>query len=371
MDFLLSPAQKSLRDSFRAFAQNERPALLRPGRGDDRAREAMCARLSSLGSFEPGPVSSPPNRESVVMDAVVVIEELARTAPCLASALVEHNFFFRRHMMDFGRPGQGEKFLACPARNADLGSWCPAPAAALAGHRHLPTRAERRAGAWVVNGSQVVMNSAPPAEWMIITAVTDASRAGEGVSAFILKRSMPGLFPEAALRSKRRSDPASERLVLRDVVVPEANMVGEEGQGLRSARRVLEAGRIYWAAASLGLAEAALETGFGLGEAKDISVKAPDSRGRIQGALAERIVDLQAAKIQDYRAALRNDRGLDTIRETSSAAARAADLVLKSVALSARFKLKAGRPRNTAAEFKRGAAAVERWRIIEKILAND
>jgi alkylation response protein AidB-like acyl-CoA dehydrogenase len=215
------------------------------------------------------------------------------------------------------------------------------------------------------------MNSVPPAEWMIITAVTDVSRGVEGVSAFILERSMSGLLRKATLRSKGRSDPASERLVLRDVVVPEANMVGEEGQGLRSARRVLEAGRIYWAAASLGLAEAALETGFGLGEAKNIPVKAPDSRGRIQSALAERIIDLQAAKIQVYRAALMNDRGLDTTRETYSAAARAADLVLKSVGFRGRLQLKAGLPRNTAVEFKRGAAAVERWRIIEKILAND
>src|SRR5690606_28161944 len=123
----------------------------------------------------------------------------------------------------------------------------------------LRTTARREGDHYVIDGVKQFITSGKNGDVAIVMAVTDKTAGKRGISAFLVPTATPG-YTGARLEEKtgqHASDTA--QIVFENCRVPAANLIGEEGQGLKIALSGLEGGRIGIAAQSVGMARAAFE----------------------------------------------------------------------------------------------------------------
>jgi alkylation response protein AidB-like acyl-CoA dehydrogenase len=115
----------------------------------------------------------------------------------------------------------------------------------------------------------------------------------------------------------QRSSPSVE-IIFNDCLVPCANRLGEEGQGLKIALSALEGGRIGIAAQAVGLAQGALDESTKYARARKAFGKSIGEFQAIQWMLADMHTEIEAARALLYQAAFRKDL-LSSTSSTSSA----------------------------------------------------
>ncbi len=174
--------------------------------------------------------------------------------------------------------------------------------------RAIATRAERKGDRYVVNGTKIWISGTGQAKWGILFARTGPGRGRDGISAFIIEKDRPGLTvrPIPVIRSYFPYE-----LHFENYEVPVENRLGEEGQGFALAETWLVHERPPYAAATIGIAQAALE--IAIAWAKDRSTfgaKLAD-RQAIQWMIVDSEIELRAARLLVQQAAARADAGLD------------------------------------------------------------
>jgi alkylation response protein AidB-like acyl-CoA dehydrogenase len=163
---------------------------------------------------------------------------------------------------------------------------------------------------WVLNGTKCWMSGVAEADWYTVFAKTadPTSRAHDSVTAFIVERSWDGV--EVGRRDHKMGVRGVDtgELLLSDVHVPAENVIGEVG-GFRLAMLGLNAMRPIVAARGIGLAEGALmyATEY-VKERAAFGKTIADFQG-IQWEIAKCAVDIEAARLLTYRAAVMADAG--------------------------------------------------------------
>jgi alkylation response protein AidB-like acyl-CoA dehydrogenase len=123
----------------------------------------------------------------------------------------------------------------------------------------LRTRAERRDGGYVLNGSKMFVTNAPVADLAVIFATVDPSKGMWGVTGFLVERGTPGLTVSRDLQKMGlRTAPMGE-VILEDCLVPEENRLGAEGIGTRIFNHSMEWERACILGSHVGAMERQLE----------------------------------------------------------------------------------------------------------------
>jgi alkylation response protein AidB-like acyl-CoA dehydrogenase len=172
-----------------------------------------------------------------------------------------HNSHGTNHIFRFGSDSQRRRWVPPLARGEKIAGWGLTEAGSGSDAAALRTTARRVDGGWVLDGSKAFCTHGSVGDTFVVMAITDpGGRKGRNISAFVVERGTPG-FRSGKKENKlgiRASDTAE--LVLEGCFVPDANLLGEEGDGFRQALAVLDGGRISIAALGLGTALGAYET---------------------------------------------------------------------------------------------------------------
>jgi len=173
--------------------------------------------------------------------------------------------------------------------------------------RAVATRAERRGDRYVINGTKLWISGAGQAKWGIVFART-GGKGRDGISSFIVEKDRPGLTlqPVPVIRSYYPYE-----LHFEDYEVPVEDRLGEEGQGFRFAETWLVHERPPYAAATIGIAQAALDIAIAWARERQTFGSRLADRQAIQWMIADSEIELRAARLMVYQAAARADRGLD------------------------------------------------------------
>jgi len=174
----------------------------------------------------------------------------------------------------------------------------------------MRTRARPDGDDWVLNGTKCWMSGVRQADWYCIFAKTGPveSRAHDSVSAFIVERDRPGVAVGSIDRKMGVKGVDTGELLLDDVRVPAANVVGEIG-GFRLAMLGLNAMRPIVAARGIGLAEGALMYAVEYVRNRQAFERTIADFQGIQWKIAELATEIEAARLMTYRAAWMADRG--------------------------------------------------------------
>ncbi|GGO81843.1 acyl-CoA dehydrogenase [Marinobacterium nitratireducens] len=125
----------------------------------------------------------------------------------------------------------------------------------------LATTAVRDGNSYVLNGAKCFITNAPIADLFTVLARTDPNEPGHlGISAFLVERTMPGLRTGEPYRMMGQSGSPVSEVYFEDCRVPAANLIGGvEGQGFRTAMKVLNKQRLHLSALCTGPAIRMLE----------------------------------------------------------------------------------------------------------------
>ena len=152
------------------------------------------------------------------------------------------------------------------------------------------------------------ISGASQARWGIVYARTGSEKARGNITAFIVDKETPGLSLKR-IPVIRSYSPYELSFV--DVEVPVENRLGEEGHGFQLAETWLVHGRVPYAAATLGIAEAALRMAIEWAKERSVFNSPLSEKQAIQWMIADSEIELRAAKLLVYQAAWRGDLGYD------------------------------------------------------------
>ena len=166
--------------------------------------------------------------------------------------------------------------------------------------RGIRARAERRGDRYVLNGTKMWISGAGSADWGLLFARTGAQGERGGITCFIIDGNPKGL-------TKRRIGVirawSPYELHLEDVEVPVENRLGEEGQGFQLCEKWLVEGRVPYAAACVGIAQAALELAMDWAKQREAFGSKLADKQAIQWMIADSEMELRAARLLVWQAA--------------------------------------------------------------------
>ena len=315
----LNEEQQLLRDTMRAFAQDElAPNAAQWDREHTFPREALrsLGRLGALG------VVVPAEWDGAGMDYLslaLALEEIAAGDGATSTIVSVQNSVVCGPIAAFGSHAQKERYLRPLARGDWLGCFCLTEPQAGSDAATIATRAEKRGERYVLNGIKQFITTGKNADVAIVFAVTDKAAGKKGISAFIVETKKPG-YVVARVEEKlgqRASDTA--QIVFDDCEVPAANLLGAEGDGYRIALANLEAGRIGIAAQSVGMARAAFDAALGYARDRKAFGKPIAEHQALTFKLADMAVEIEAARQLIWHAAALRDAGEPCLKEASMA----------------------------------------------------
>ena len=205
-----------------------------------------------------------------------------------------------------GTEAQKQKYLPGIAAGSTRAAFGLSEAQAGSDVAGLRTRATEAEGGWRLNGVKCWMSGVAQADWYTVFAKTGEDR--QSITAFIVSRSAEGVAVGTIDRKMGVRGVDTGELLLRDVFVPDDDVIGEVG-GFRLAMLGLNAMRPLVAARGIGLAEGALmyATAYTQGRAA-FGRTIADFQG-IQWEIAKLATEIEAARLLTYRAASYADLG--------------------------------------------------------------
>src|SRR2546427_12806777 len=259
MDFELTAEQKEIRALARDFALAEVAPVIRRF---DEAHEFPHEILAKLGKTGLLGALVPEEYGGAALDYIsyaLAVEELNRVDASVGITMWAHNSLCTNHVNLFASPEQKAKWLPRLASGEVLRAWGLTEPGSGSDAAALTTRAERRGGEYVLNGSKAFITNASVGQTAVGMARTDPTKGAKGVSAFVLEKGTPGFRAGTPYRKLGLHASDTAELIFEDARVPADHLLGTEGQGFVQAMQVLEGGRIAMAAMAVGIAQAAVD----------------------------------------------------------------------------------------------------------------
>jgi butyryl-CoA dehydrogenase len=281
---------------------------------------------------------------------ILVVEELGKFDASHAITVSAHTTLGMSPILAFGTEEQKRRFVPPLASGEVLGGFGLTEPGAGSDSGGTRTRAERTSGGWRVNGSKIFITNAGVGEIFVATAVTTPGVGARGISSFIVCKPTTDLAEARrvgfghredlpftdGLRAGKKEDKMGWRasdtreLHIEDAFVPDAQLLGEEGQGFVNFMKTLDAGRIGVAALSLGLAEGAFETAARYTNEREQFGRRVWDHQQVQFRLADIATDIEAGRHLTYHAAWLKDQGAPFAKEAAMAKLFCSELAMRA-----------------------------------------
>jgi acyl-CoA dehydrogenase len=209
-------------------------------------------------------------------------------------------------------------------------SYCVTEAGAGSNVVGMQTRAERKGGHYVVNGSKIFITNASHANFFTVFAKTAPEAGHRGMSAFVIDRNSPGvkIGKKFDKLGQRASDTAE--IVFENVEVPAENLLGQEGQGFYIAMKVFDYSRPGVAAAAVGLQRRALEECVKYAREREAFGVPIYQHQAIGHKIADMAINYEASRLLVWQAAWMVESGHANPKAAAYAKAFAADMATKA-----------------------------------------
>lgn len=281
----------------------------------------------------------------------VVAEEVARANPALSLSHNQQGMTCPYTIYSGGSDAQCERYIPDIIAGKTIGLWSLTESGGgsdAAGN--LKTFARRDGDRYLLNGSKMFATLADQTDVGVLFARTDKEAGHRGIAAFIVEpKKYPGYQANPVDFVGLSKMTRSCEVVLQDFEVPVANRIGDEGAGFGIAMHAVQAGRVSVAARAVGIARACLDEAMHYALERPIRGVPLASYQMTQAAIADTLVNIEAARLMTYQAAQLMDDDKPANR-VSAQAKLIASYALKQAA-------------NTAAELFGGYALTEEYRI--------
>ena len=299
---------------------------------EDRVPDEVVAEMRELGLFGLSIPEEYGGLGLTMAEEAQVAFRLGRTSPAFRSILGTNNGIGSQGLVIDGTAEQKARYLPRLASGEIIGSFALTEPEAGSDAGSLKTRARRDGNdGFVINGAKRFITNAPEAGLFTLFARTDPdSRDARGVSAFAVEADTPGITIGATDRKMGQKGAHTADVTFEDVRVPADAIIGgpaKEGQGFKTAMKVLDRGRLHISAVCVGVAERLIEDSLRYAMERKQFGQAIAEFQLVQAMLADSKAEAYAARCMVEETARRKDAGANVSTEAACAKMFASEMV--------------------------------------------
>lgn len=315
MNFDYSETQTLIAQSIRDFAEkNIRPYIMEW----DEAQTFPIPLFKKLGEMGFMGVLVPHElggSELGYHEYITIIEEISKVDPSIGLSVAAHNSLCTNHILAFGSEEQKRKWIPKLATGEHIGAWGLTEHGTGSDAGGMNTTAIKDGDYWIVNGSKNFITHGISGDIAVVIVRTGNKGDSRGMTAFVFEKGMEGFTSgKKANKLGMRASETAE-LFFDNCRVPDANRLGEVGEGFIQSMKILDGGRISIGALSLGIAKGAYEASLKYSKERHQFGKAISEFQAIAFKLADMATEIEASELLLHKAAFlkNNNRNMTTL----------------------------------------------------------
>jgi isovaleryl-CoA dehydrogenase len=296
-DYGLSEAALMIRDTTARFADEKiAPLAARIDAEDWFPRDELWPAMGELGLHGITVEEEFGGLGLGYLEHVVAVEEVSRASASIGLSYGAHSNLCVNQIRRWGNAEQKAKYLPGLISGEHVGSLAMSESGAGSDVVSMKLRAGKVAGGWRLNGTKFWITNATYADTLVVYAKTDPDAGSKGITAFLIEKHSPGFsIGQKIDKMGMRGSPTAE-LVFDDCFVPDENVMGALGGGVRILMSGLDYERVVLAGIQTGIIQACLD------------VVIPYVRERKQFGQAIGTFQLMQAKVADMYVAMQSAR---------------------------------------------------------------
>ena len=323
-----------LRSTVESFTKKEIEPIAEEMDRTDEWPEGMWRKLGDLGVLGVTIPEEYGGSGFGAFEQVIVVEELAKYSAAIAVSYCGHSNLCAHNLHRNGNEDQRAKYFPKLCTGEFVGALALTEPGAGSDAVGIQTRADRRDGGYILNGSKTFITNGPRADVMIVYAKTDKSAGARGITPFLVEKGFPGFSVSRRLEKMGNRGSETGLLTFEDCMVPFENVLGGENKGIKVMMSGLNIERVVVSALSLGIAEAAFREAVKYSKERVQFGKQICGFQLIQSKLADMYAAIEASRALTYNAAMDADEGKEVTMEAAAAILFTAEAATK-IALDA------------------------------------
>ncbi|MCC6818102.1 MAG: acyl-CoA dehydrogenase family protein [Bacteroidia bacterium] len=329
MDFTNSESQSMIRQMCKDFAEkNIRPNVMEWDEAQFFPVELFkeMGKLGLMGVLVPEEYGGSGLGYYEYVDAIV---ETARVCGSIGLSLAAHNSLCTGHILQFGNEEQKKKWLPKLASGEWIGAWGLTEANTGSDALRMKVTARKEGDSYVLNGAKNWITHGITGNVAVVLARTGDLLDSHGITAFVVERGTPGF--NAGKKENKLGMRASEtaEMIFEECRVPEANILGNIGEGFIQAMKVLDGGRISIAALSLGIAKGAYDASVKYAKEREQFGQPIANFQAIGFKLADMAMQIEAAELLIAESCYLKNNGLPVTKVSAMAKYYASEVCVK------------------------------------------
>ncbi len=323
MDFELTDEQRLIRETARAFTDNE---IVERARENDRNEHFDVELVEKIAAQGYLGAIVPREYGGAGLDYLtygLIVEEIGRGDSAMRTVVSVQTSLVCSAILRWGTEGQKQKYLPKLCSGEWLGCFGLTEPDTGSDAANQRTRAKKTDSGWVINGAKMFISLGNYAKLALVFAQTDPdldpAHPHRGLACFLVETDQPG-YQAQEIHHKlglRGSDTAE--ISLSDVEAPDDAMLGEIGDGFKVAMSSLDSGRYSVAAGCVGICQGCLDASVRYSKERQQFGRPIASFQLVQEMLADMALETDAGRMLVWRAGFLKDSGKPNTTETSVA----------------------------------------------------
>jgi alkylation response protein AidB-like acyl-CoA dehydrogenase len=319
MDFELTDEQRLIRETARAFTDNE---IVERARENDRNEHFDLDLVEKIATQGYLGAIVPREYGGAGLDYLtygLIVEEVGRGDSAMRTVVSVQTSLVCSALVRWGTDEQKQHLLPKLCSGEWLGCFGLTEPDTGSDAANQRTRARKTDSGWVINGAKMFISMGNYARLALVFAQTDPDLAHRGLACFLVDTDQPGYQPRPVHHKLGLRGSDTAEISLSDVEVPDDAILGEVGDGFKVAMSSLDSGRYSVAAGCVGICQGCLDASVRYSKERQQFGRPIASFQLVQEMIADMVLETDAARMLVWRAGYLKDKGQPNTTETSIA----------------------------------------------------
>jgi isovaleryl-CoA dehydrogenase len=259
LNFELGEDIEALRDTVRSFAQKE----IAPRAGEiDRSDQFpmdLWKKLGDLGVLGVTVEDTYGGADMGYLAHMIAMEEISRASASVGLSYGAHSNLCVNQIRRNGSQAQKERYLPPLIAGDHVGALAMSEPGAGSDVVSMRLRADKKGDRYVLNGSKMWITNGPDADTLVVYAKTDPAMKSRGITAFLVEKGFKGFSVAQKLDKLGMRGSHTGELVFQDCEVPQENILGQEGEGVKVLMSGLDYERAVLSGGPVGIMQACMD----------------------------------------------------------------------------------------------------------------
>jgi isovaleryl-CoA dehydrogenase len=337
LDFDLGETANMLRDSVRSFSDDHIAPRAEEIDRSNQFPRYLWPQFGELGVLGITVEEEYGGAGLGYLEHCVAMEEISRGSAAVGLSYGAHSNLAVNQLRRNGNDAQKKKYLPKLISGEHVGALAMSESGAGSDVVGMTTKADKKGDRYILNGSKMWITNGPVADTLVVYAKTDPAAGPKGITAFIIEKGMKGFSTAQKLDKLGMRGSDTCELVFQDCEVPEENVVGKVGDGVKVLMSGLDYERAVLAAGPLGIMQACMDAVLPYVHERKQFGQPIGTFQLVQAKVADMYVLMNAARAYVYTVARACDRGQTTREDAAGAilfaAEKATQIALDAVQL--------------------------------------